>query len=177
MDCGDVYPRMDAITRLDGSANVSSVTLMNGTAISTAFSLLTIVVFLAAPETLVGAFLDPVADKLMVVVAIVLLVEANPSIWLAIPSIIIISREITVSALREWMAELGKRATVKVSLAGKLKTIAQLVSLILMIYREPFLGLPIYEIGLTLFYLAAFLTLYSMGLYLRAAWPVITRHG
>ena len=86
-------------------------------------------------ESRFGAFLDPVADKLMVAVAIVLLVEANPTPWLAIPAVVIICREISVSALREWMAELGKRATVKVSFAGKAKTVAQLFSLILMIYQ------------------------------------------
>lgn len=128
-------------------------------------------------ESAFGAFLDPVADKLMVVVAIVLLVEANPSPWIAIPSIIIISREITVSALREWMAELGSRATVKVSFVGKAKTVAQLLSLILLIYHESLFGLPIYQIGMGLYYLAAFLTLYSMMVYLKAAWPVIIRHG
>lgn len=128
-------------------------------------------------ESSFGAFLDPVADKLMVVVAIVLLVEANPSPWIAIPSIIIISREITVSALREWMAELGSRATVKVSGVGKAKTVAQLLSLILLIYHEPLIGLPIYQIGMGLYYLAAFLTLYSMLVYLKAAWPVMIRHG
>jgi CDP-diacylglycerol--glycerol-3-phosphate 3-phosphatidyltransferase len=82
-------------------------------------------------ESPFGAFLDPVADKLMVAVAIVLLVQTNPTVWLAIPSVIIISREITVSALREWMAELGKRTTVQVSFAGKAKTVAQLFSLVL----------------------------------------------
>ena len=128
-------------------------------------------------ESSFGAFLDPVADKLMVVVAIVLLVEANPSPLIAIPAIIIISREITVSALREWMAELGSRATVKVSMVGKAKTVAQLVSLILLIYHQPLLGLPVYEVGMILFYIAAFLTLYSMVIYLRAAWPVIIKHG
>ncbi len=127
-------------------------------------------------ESAFGAFLDPVADKLMVVVAIILLVEVNPSPWVAIPSIIIISREITVSALREWMAELGSRATIKVSFIGKAKTTAQLISLILMIYHQPLFSLPVYEIGLGLFYLAAFLTLYSMILYLKAAWPVMSSH-
>jgi len=125
-------------------------------------------------ESAFGAFLDPVADKLMVVVAIVLLVEANPSPWLAIPSVIIISREITVSALREWMAELGSRATIKVSFVGKFKTTLQLISLIMMIYHHSLLGLPMFQLGLILYYVAALLTLYSMVIYLKAAWPVIT---
>ena len=128
-------------------------------------------------ESAFGAFLDPVADKLMVVVAIVLLVEANPSPVLAIPSIIIISRELTVSALREWMAELGSRATIKVSFVGKAKTTVQLISLIMMIYHESLFGIPIFQLGLALYYVAAILTLYSMMVYLRAAWPVMSDNG
>jgi CDP-diacylglycerol--glycerol-3-phosphate 3-phosphatidyltransferase/cardiolipin synthase len=128
-------------------------------------------------ESRFGAFLDPVADKLMVVVAIVLLVEAHPSIYIALPSVIIIAREISVSALREWMAELGDRTTVRVSFIGKAKTTTQLVSLLLLIYQEPWAGLPIFEIGLFGYYLAAILTVVSMILYLRTAWPVIARNG
>lgn len=127
-------------------------------------------------ESAFGAFLDPVADKLMVVVAIVLLVDANPSPLLAIPSVIIISREITVSALREWMAELGSRATIKVSFVGKAKTTLQLVSLIMMIYHHALFGIPMFQLGLILYYVAALLTLYSMVIYLKAAWPVITKN-
>lgn len=126
-------------------------------------------------ESAFGAFLDPVADKLMVVVAIVVLVEANPTPLIVIPSIIIISREVAVSALREWMAELGSRATVKVSFVGKAKTVVQLISLILMIYHQDLFGLPMFEIGLALYYLAAILTLYSMIIYLKAAWPILIR--
>jgi len=126
-------------------------------------------------ESAFGAFLDPVADKLMVVVAIVLLVEANPSPLIAIPSLIIVSREITVSSLREWMAELGSRAAVKVSFVGKAKTTAQLFSLILLIYHQDFLGWPIFNIGIFFYYIAAILTLYSMFIYLKAAWPILTQ--
>lgn len=125
-------------------------------------------------ESPFGAFLDPVADKLMVVVIIVLLVQANPSIYVALPSVIIIAREISVSALREWMAQLGSSATVKVSFIGKAKTVAQMISLGLMIYAEPLMGVPIFEIGFAIYYLAAILTIASMVIYLRAAWPVIT---
>ena len=125
-------------------------------------------------ESPFGAFLDPVADKLMVVVIIVLLVQANPSIYVALPSVIIIAREISVSALREWMAQLGSSATVKVSFIGKAKTLAQMISLGLMIYAEPLMGVPIFEIGFAIYYLAAILTIASMVIYLRAAWPVIT---
>ena len=128
-------------------------------------------------ESRFGAFLDPVADKLMVVVAIVLLVEAHPSIYIAIPSVIIIAREISVSALREWMAELGNRTAIKVSFIGKAKTTTQLVSLLFLIYQEPWAGLPIFEIGLFGLYLAAILTVISMVIYLRSAWPVIVKNG
>ena len=127
-------------------------------------------------ESSFGAFLDPVADKLMVVVTIILLVEAHPSIYIALPSIVIVAREISISALREWMAQLGNSATVKVSFVGKAKTVSQMVALGFMIYDEPFMGLPIFDTGLAIFYLAAILTIVSMAIYLRAAWPVITQH-
>ncbi len=128
-------------------------------------------------ESAFGAFLDPVADKLMVAVAIVVLVEAHPSLLMTLPALIIISREITVSALREWMAELGNRAAVKVSFVGKAKTTAQMFSLFLMLWEQPLWGLPVFEIGLLLFYVSALLTLYSMFIYLRAAWPVMMENG
>ncbi len=121
-----------------------------------------------------GAFLDPVADKLMVATALVLLVAADPSVWIAISAAVIIGREITISALREWMAELGARATVAVSWVGKFKTVMQMTSILLMIYRDDFLGLPIYQIGVALLYVAVFLTLWSMLVYLRAAWPSLS---
>ncbi len=116
-----------------------------------------------------GAFLDPVADKLMVAVALVLLVQADPTPWLAVPAAVIVGREIVISALREWMAEVGKRAHVAVSLIGKLKTVVQMVALVCMLYRQPVAGLPVYEVGFGLLYLAAGLTLWSMVMYLRAA--------
>lgn len=118
-----------------------------------------------------GAFLDPVADKLMVAVVLVLLVQADPRMVLALPAAVIIGREITVSALREWMAELGARSKVAVSVYGKVKTIAQMVALIFLLLREPILGLPVYSIGIGLLYLAAVLTLVSMYQYLVSAWP------
>ncbi len=121
-----------------------------------------------------GAFLDPVADKLMVAAALVMLVAAHPGPELAIPAIIIIGREITISALREWMAELGARATVAVSMVGKLKTTAQMASILLLIFEYPLLGLPIYQIGFLLLYVAAILTLWSMVVYLIAAWPILS---
>ena len=121
-----------------------------------------------------GAFLDPVADKLMVAVALVLLVEANPSPAFALPAAVIIGREITVSALREWMAEIGARAKVAVTMTGKVKTTAQMVSIILLILHRPVLGLPVFELGIILLYVAAVLTLWSMILYLRVAWPSLS---
>jgi CDP-diacylglycerol--glycerol-3-phosphate 3-phosphatidyltransferase/cardiolipin synthase len=122
-----------------------------------------------------GAFLDPVADKLIVAVALVLLVQAHPSPWMAIPAAVIIGREITISALREWMAEIGQRAQVAVSMVGKVKTTAQMIALLMLLYHEPLLGLPIYEIGFVSLYVAAILTLWSMIVYLRAAVPILRR--
>lgn len=118
-----------------------------------------------------GAFLDPVADKLMVAVALVLLVQQNPVVYLALPAAIIIGREITVSALREWMAEIGARSKVAVSVLGKIKTIAQMVALGFLIFEESILGIPVYTTGMVLLYVAAFLTLVSMFEYILAAWP------
>jgi CDP-diacylglycerol--glycerol-3-phosphate 3-phosphatidyltransferase/cardiolipin synthase len=118
-----------------------------------------------------GAFLDPVADKLMVAVALILLLEADPSPLLAIPVVVIIGREITISALREWMAELGARAQVAVTVIAKIKTTAQMLAIILLVYREPLWGVDVYTIGYVLLYIAALLTLWSMVVYLRAAWP------
>lgn len=122
-----------------------------------------------------GAFLDPVADKLMVSTALVLIVAADPRAMIAVVAAIIIGREITVSALREWMAELGERANVAVSILGKLKTTTQIVGLSLLIYQHDLFGLPIYGIGEVLLLVAAVLTIASMADYLRAAWPVLRR--
>jgi CDP-diacylglycerol--glycerol-3-phosphate 3-phosphatidyltransferase/cardiolipin synthase len=118
-----------------------------------------------------GAFLDPVADKLMVAISLLLLVESEPTPALAIPAAVIIGREITISALREWMAELGVRAMVAVSLIGKFKTAVQMVAILLLIYNAPLWGIPIKTVGYVLLYIAAILTLWSMVLYIRAAWP------
>lgn len=118
-----------------------------------------------------GAFLDPVADKLMVAAALILLVEADPTPALAIPVVIIIGREIAISALREWMAEMGERATVAVSAIGKIKTVIQMVAITMLIYRDDILEIPVYTVGYVLLYIAAILTFWSMIVYLRAAWP------
>ena len=122
-----------------------------------------------------GAFLDPVADKLMVATALVLLLQGDPSIGMVLPVAIIIGREITVSALREWMAELGQRASVAVRGIGKLKTGTQMTSISMMLWREPLFGmLPVYELGYGLLLVASILTLWSMLVYLKAAWPHLT---
>ncbi len=120
-------------------------------------------------ETAFGAFLDPVADKLMVAFVLVLLVQAEASPYLAIPAAIIIGREITIASLREWMAEIGQRAKVKVSQLGKWKTTAQMTSITFLLYRDDLFDLPVRTIGYVLLYLAAILTLWSMVNYLIAA--------
>ena len=124
-----------------------------------------------------GAFLDPVADKLMVAVVLVLLVQADPDVWLALPAAIIIGREIAISALREWMAELGQRTQVAVAAVGKVKTVVQMIALFLMLYRESVGVFPTYIVGFTLLYVAAGLTFWSMLVYLKAAWPILFNEG
>ncbi len=124
-----------------------------------------------------GAFLDPVADKLMVAVALVLIVEHHPYAFVSVPAAVIIGREITISALREWMAGVGERTRVKVSGVGKFKTTVQMIALILLLYAKPFLGIPTWQLGLVMLYLAALLTLWSMLVYLRAAWPTLRADG
>lgn len=118
-----------------------------------------------------GAFLDPVADKLIVSTALILLVQADPREIIVALAAIIIGREIAVSALREWMAGLGTRNRVAVSGYGKLKTIMQMTGLGFMLFKAPLMGLPIYKIGVYLLVLAAGLTIWSMIGYIRAAWP------
>lgn len=116
-----------------------------------------------------GAFLDPVADKLIVAAALVLVVDHNPGVGLALAAVVIIGREIAISALREWMAEVGASAKVAVSWVGKVKTTAQMVAIFLLLWAEPVAGLPIFAIGEWLLYLAAILTLVSMVQYMLAA--------
>ncbi len=118
-----------------------------------------------------GAFLDPVADKLIVSTALILIVQSDPRVPIAALAAIIIGREIAVSALREWMAGLGTQQRVAVSGYGKLKTIMQMTGLSCMLYAEPLLALPIYAIGVVFLVFAAGLTLWSMFGYVRAAWP------
>ncbi len=117
-----------------------------------------------------GAFLDPVADKLMVSTALILLVDFYPTDthwYITICALIIISREILVSALREWMGTIGQRSTVNVSYIGKVKTFVQVFAILFLLYQQPFFGLPSFEIGVTLLLAATLLTLYSGFIYLK----------
>ena len=129
-----------------------------------------------------GAFLDPVADKLMVAVALVITVQYHHTVWMALWASVIIGREIAVSALREWMAELGQRAKVAVATVGKIKTVVQMVALLCLLYSVspqkparpvPWMGETVFHIGDWTLAAAAILTLWSGLLYLRAAWPAL----
>jgi CDP-diacylglycerol--glycerol-3-phosphate 3-phosphatidyltransferase len=129
-----------------------------------------------------GAFLDPVADKLMVATALFLIVQGHPTAWMALWAAVIVGREIAVSALREWMAELGQRARVAVATVGKIKTVAQMVALLCLLYsispNEPvhktsWAEDPVFHVGDWLLAIAALLTLWSGYEYLRAAWPAL----
>lgn len=126
-------------------------------------------------STPLGAFLDPVADKLMVAVALGLLIERFHEWYFTLPALVIIGREIVISALREWMAELGKRTSVAVSNIGKIKTTMQMIAILLFLLIDIHSEFWIYPVltGLAYFtlYVATFLTLWSMLIYLKAAWP------
>ena len=121
-----------------------------------------------------GAFLDPVADKLMVAAALVALVQLDRTD--AIIAIVIVGREITISALREWMATIGASRSVAVSFIGKLKTTAQLVAIPMLLYHDPLWGIDVRLIGVVLIWVATLLTLWSMVYYVRRAWPEIVKH-
>jgi len=120
-----------------------------------------------------GEFLDPVADKLMVSIVLVMLVQAEAGWFEDVIAMIIIGREITVSALREWMAIIGERGNVSVSMAGKIKTTFQMFGIAFMVYKYDLFGIPIYKVGFVLLVVAAIMTIWSMMIYLRAAWPFI----
>ena len=120
-----------------------------------------------------GEFLDPVADKLMVAIVLVMLVQAQSGWFEDIIAMIIIGREITISALREWMATIGERANVKVSFVGKVKTTFQMFGIAFMVYKNPLFGIDMYAVGFVMLVLAAILTIWSMIVYLKAAWPYI----
>jgi cardiolipin synthase len=123
--------------------------------------------------TPLGAFLDPVADKLMVCAALIVLLSLDRVDGFV--ALVIIGREITVSALREWMAQMGASANVAVNWLGKLKTIMQMVAIPVLLFWDPLFGvIPVAAIGTLLIYVAAVLTVYSMLYYLRLAWPHLT---
>lgn len=133
--------------------------------------------------TPLGAFLDPVADKLIVAAALVALVHVYGHIWMTLPAIVIVGREIVISALREWMATIGERTSVAVSMIGKVKTTFQMIAIILLLllpHQQPEILQPyeqwldgFYFLGLLVMNIAAVLTLWSMVIYLRAAWSVL----
>jgi CDP-diacylglycerol--glycerol-3-phosphate 3-phosphatidyltransferase len=121
-----------------------------------------------------GAFLDPVADKLLIACTLLLLVGAKDINYITLPAIIIVGREIVISALREWMAEVGSRASVTVSYIGKVKTTVQMAALLLLVMFEPadsWWGV----IGFISLYVAAILTIWSMVIYLMMAWPELSK--
>jgi len=118
-----------------------------------------------------GAFLDPAADKLIVVTALVLLVGHHHTLWLTLPAMVIVGREIVISALREWMAEMNRRGLVGVAWLGRVKTTFQMVALVVLLANPPVLDRPLVLFGYGLLYISAVMTLWSMVLYLRAAWP------
>lgn len=123
-----------------------------------------------------GAFLDPVADKLLVATSLLLLVGAKDLNYITIPAIVIVGREIVISALREWMAEVGSRASITVSYIGKVKTTVQMAALVLLLAFYPatsYWG----ALGFVLLYVAAILTIWSMVIYITIAWPQLIEKG
>lgn len=121
-----------------------------------------------------GAFLDPVADKLLVASSLLLLVGTKEINYITLPAIVIVGREIVISALREWMAEVGRRASITVSYVGKVKTSLQMLAIVLLIAFYPsssWWGV----LGFVMLYLAAILTIWSMVIYLTIAWPELTK--
>jgi CDP-diacylglycerol--glycerol-3-phosphate 3-phosphatidyltransferase len=123
--------------------------------------------------TAFGAFLDPVADKLIVVTALVLLIGHHNTLWFTLPGLIIVGREIVISALREWMAEMNRRGLVAGTWLGRLKTTFQMIAMVVLLANPPSLDRPWVIIGYVLLYIAAVMTLASMVIYLRAAWPTL----
>ena len=123
--------------------------------------------------TPLGAFLDPVADKLIVVSALAILIGHHATLWVTLPGTIIIGREIVISALREWMAEMNRRGVVNVTWIGRVKTTLQMVAILVLLANPPGLDSPWVMAGIVMLYAAALLTLWTMVLYLRAAWPTL----
>jgi len=126
-------------------------------------------------QSALGAFIDPLADKLMVICALLIIITKHPeSNWLLFSSLIIISREVFISSLREWMSGMGGGQIVAVSFYGKLKTVAQMFALLFLIYERDILGYSAYNIGTALLIGAAVLTIVSMFIYIKSAWPTLT---
>ncbi len=133
-------------------------------------------------QSQLGEFLDPVADKLMVAASLVLLVEQHATFWIAVPALVIIGREITVSALREWMAEYGERSAIKVINIAKLKTLMQLSAIFFLLLAGKEEGITaiidhtwLYIWGYIFLYIAVGLTLWSMIIYLKVVWPLLSK--
>ncbi len=125
-------------------------------------------------QSALGAFLDPLADKLMVISALVLIVNAHPeNNWILFSTLVIVAREIIISSLREWMSTQGKSSTVAVSYIGKVKTVAQMFAILFLIYEHDIFGLPTFLFGVGLLVWAAFLTIFSLVVYMNAAWKTI----
>ena len=120
-----------------------------------------------------GAFLDPVADKLMVAIALCLLIERMHAWYFTLPALVIIGREIVISALREWMAELGARANVAVSYIGKIKTMLQMLAILAFLAIDIKDASPMLYLAYVMMYVSAVLTIWSMAIYLKAAWPTL----
>lgn len=125
-------------------------------------------------QSALGAFIDPLADKLMVICALLIILSKHPdNNWLLFSSLIIISREIFISSLREWMSAMGKGDDVAVAFLGKAKTTAQMFALLFLIYENDISGMPVFLIGTAVLVMAAFLTVVSMIVYIRSAWPTL----
>lgn len=124
-------------------------------------------------ESAFGRFCDPVADKLMVMFALIVLIQFYAATWFTLPALVIVGREFVVSALREWMAELGKRATIAVTDIAKIKTTAQMVAIGTLLVSESLDWGWLTIVGLTLLYVAAVLTLWTMMVYLKTAWVTL----
>ena len=124
--------------------------------------------------TKLGAFLDPVADKLLVSISLITILSQNYMPWLALPAAIIVGREIVISALREWMAEVGRRASVKVSILAKVKTVLQMFAIGTLLFYSGDRSGYFLDAGALLLFIAAGLTLWSMVIYIKIAWPDLT---
>ncbi len=126
-------------------------------------------------QSSLGAFIDPLADKLMVISALLLIITRHhDNNWLLFSALIIISREIFISSLREWMSSMKQSNAVAVSFFGKAKTVAQMFALLFLIYENDIFGLPTFQFGVGLMVWAALLTLLSMFIYIKSAWPTLT---